>query len=334
MKRLPLTIAGTMVLSFALAAVSYAEINDKVQMLLGNPDHADAKNSKHFLIKRPQYALSYNDELHFPNWVSWKLDASDIGREPRGQFQPDNSLPSNFSVITSNDYTSSGYDRGHNCPSADRSASSTDNAAVFLMSNMTPQAHGMNAGPWEKLESESRELAKRGNSLYILAGHGFSSPRHNTMGKKGIAVPDFGWKVVVIVPRGKKIDQNCRVIAVRMPNINTIAKKSWQEYITTAGDIEKATGLLFFDALPSKVAAALRARRDGKEKAQPATPEPSKAAGEITIEEATKKGYVWVNLSSKKYWMPGTQFYGKTKRGKFLSEADAKAAGYVAVKEQ
>ena len=196
--RATLSLAFASTVLIVLPVAVRAEINEKAQMLLGNPDRAtsDAKNSKRFLIRRPQLAMSYNDALRWPNWVSWKLDASDIGREPRSPFQPDTSLPGSFTVITPNDYTRSGYDRGHNCPSADRSASASDNKAVFFMSNMTPQAHGMNAGPWEKLESECRTLARKGNSLHIIAGHGFSSPSHGTIGNKKIALPDFGWKII------------------------------------------------------------------------------------------------------------------------------------------
>jgi hypothetical protein len=39
-------------------------------------------------------------------------------------------------------------------------------------------------------------------------------------------------------------------------------------------------------------------------------------------------GMVWVNTSSKTYHCQSDKWYGKTKKGEYLSESDAKAKGF------
>ena len=53
----------------------------------------------------------------------------------------------------------------------------------------------------------------------------------------------------------------------------------------------------------------------------------SSPATDAQIATAKANHQVWVNLDSGKYHKGG-RWYGKTKNGKFMSEADAKAAGY------
>jgi len=48
-------------------------------------------------------------------------------------------------------------------------------------------------------------------------------------------------------------------------------------------------------------------------------------AAEISAAKAA--GKVWVNLDTKIYHKSG-RWYGKTKNGKFMTEAEAKASGY------
>ena len=238
--------------------------------LLGIPDGAtaDATNHNKYLSKKVQYDLSYSDNNHIANWVAWHLDSQDIGSTSRTDaFAPDTTLPSTFTQISTNDYTGSGYDRGHQCPSGDRTDAVTNNKITFLMSNMAPQQHGLNAGPWELLETEERNQVAAGNECYIYSGPIFNSTTHTTIGSKKISVPSSCWKVLVILPNKTgddkaRITASTRVIAVKMPNISTVSGHQWREYRVSPATIEAATGLKFFTALPTAVADALRTKVD------------------------------------------------------------------------
>ncbi len=56
------------------------------------------------------------------------------------------------------------------------------------------------------------------------------------------------------------------------------------------------------------------------------------ASSSTQAQEPPQKGMVWVNLDSGVYHREGDRWYGKTKHGKFMTEADAQKAGYRASK--
>lgn len=63
------------------------------------------------------------------------------------------------------------------------------------------------------------------------------------------------------------------------------------------------------------------------------TPAGSASASTVkTPQQPPVKGMVWVNLSTKVYHKEGDRYYGNTKNGKFMTEADAIKAGYRAAK--
>jgi endonuclease G len=237
----------------------------------GMPGEArdDPKSAEAFLIERPQYVLSYNDKRKTPNWVCWQLVARDIGRTARGAFEPDKALPKAFTPVTSAAYTGSGFDRGHMCPSRDRSDTAENNDATFLMTNVIPQAPACNQKGWEKFERYCRELAEGGKEVYLACGpHGQGGvngdgARKVTVGRNApfVTVPAHVWKVALVVDRGVNPTKNSRAIAVWMPNDQTVTDE-WANYRVPVAEVEKKTGLKFWPLVPDEVAAALKEKAD------------------------------------------------------------------------
>jgi hypothetical protein len=64
-----------------------------------------------------------------------------------------------------------------------------------------------------------------------------------------------------------------------------------------------------------------------------ATPAPANNASASEIASAQSSGKVWVNTETKVYHKSG-RWYGKTKQGKFMTEDEAKKAGYHAAKSE
>ncbi len=238
--------------------------NQQTHLALGNPSGATS-NPDNYLLENNFYALSYNRQKGIPNWVSWRLAKDDFGETDRqNDFRPDNRLPNEWKKVTPSDYSGSGFDRGHLCPSADRSSSVKANSETFLMTNMTPQTHDLNAGPWEKLESYSRSLARRNVTLYIIAGQ---------YGEKGkiknkITVPTNFWKIIVFMPDNADIftiNQDTRIIAVDMPNSEGVQNENWRKFRTTIRNIEQKTNYNFFSNLPENVRNSLKTKVDIKQ---------------------------------------------------------------------
>jgi endonuclease G len=251
---------------------------DYAQMLLGNPSNATdvASDRDNYLLTKPYYALSYNDSKGIPNWVSWQVISSDLGDSPRKQtFDTDTTLPAGFSPVTSYNYDKSGFDRGHMCPHGDRAANQEMSIATFVMTNIIPQAPNVNRKAWEQLESYCRELVSRDRDrLYIIAGPAGQGGRGSrgvaqTIGGGRVVVPAECWKIVVVLADDggddlAKISLGTRVIAVIMPNDQDRVDEDWSGFRTSPAEIEKATGLHFFDRVRSDIAAALREKVDGE----------------------------------------------------------------------
>ncbi len=237
----------------------------------GMPAEAKAAPSSRdaYLIDRPQFVLSYNDSKGIPNWVCWNLTAADMGKAPRDlSFEPDPDLPKGFARVRSSDYDGGGFDRGHMCPSADRTDTPENNNVTFYMTNVVPQSPECNQKGWRLLEEYCRRLARDGNELYIACGpHGQGGTgrfgERKAVGTNPlITVPAAVWKVVLVLPnKDATPDAQTRAIAVWMPNDQTVTTK-WEQYVVSVAEVETRTGYKFFPLVPDEVAGPIKGRTD------------------------------------------------------------------------
>ncbi|HEV2880175.1 MAG TPA: DNA/RNA non-specific endonuclease [Pyrinomonadaceae bacterium] len=252
-------------------------LSSSVHLTMGNPTNAtaDVNQPSNYLMEKPQYALSYHRDNGRANWVSWHLDSTWMGSAPRqDDFRADTTLPAGWYRVQGTDYSGSGFDRGHYCPSADRTSTVADNSATFLMTNMMPQSPDNNQGPWADLENYARTLVNAGNELYIImggAGQGGTGSNGGvtmTIANGHVQVPAQTWKVMLVQPQGTndvaRVTTSTRVIAVLMPNTQGIRTNMWEQYRVSVDEVEQLTGYDFFSNVPTSIQAVIESVVDNQ----------------------------------------------------------------------
>jgi hypothetical protein len=113
-----------------------------------------------YLLEKPQFSLSYNDERKHANWVGYELDRTWLpptGTSPARlfDFRGDTQLPSGWYQVPDSAYRGrSPYVRGHLAGNADRNHNSKDEFSTYVTTNAVPQHRNANASdsPWNMFE--------------------------------------------------------------------------------------------------------------------------------------------------------------------------------------
>ena len=192
------------------------------------------------------FTVSFNKDNGTPNYVAWEL----LGKE----VQTDIDRSDNFwqdkdieGCPTTKDYTGSGYDRGHMCPAADQKWSEQAMYDCFVMANMCPQDHKLNAGAWNTLEGKERQWAQRDSAVMIIAGPIYTDSDTEIFGKTNkVRVPSAFFKVLLA-----PYVENPRGIAFVYPNMTSPG--NMEDYAISIDDLEKQLGYDFFPALPDNI---------------------------------------------------------------------------------
>ena len=193
------------------------------------------------VISHKHYTLSYSEEHEQAEWVAYKLTEDNL-RKPRVQrekrFRQDE-LISTYSA-KHNDYSHSGYTRGHLAPAGDMAFSKDAMRESFFMSNMSPQVKEFNGGIWRELEENVRNWAFDNDELYVVTGPVLNQEniiKH--IGYNKVSVPNLFYKIILDLKQPEQ-----KSIAFLMPNEKSI--KKIDNYIVSIDEIEELTGINFF----------------------------------------------------------------------------------------
>jgi endonuclease G len=206
----------------------------------GNPSGAGETDKNNWLVKHPEFALSFNESKGTANWVSWRLTGADLGSaERKSNFVHDPLLPRDIDQPGQVRYANSGFDLGHLCPHGDREKTVASSYSTFVITNVVPQAPNLNRITWEHFEAHIRKRVAAGAVAYIAAGpegEGGVGEKGPAKSLRGVTVPARCWKVVQFVPGG--------CVSVIMPNRQDV-EPNWTGYLVKVADVEKLTGYKF-----------------------------------------------------------------------------------------
>ena len=195
------------------------------------------------IVEREGYALGYMERHEQPAWVQYVMTAEEVSRRAakRGDdFRPDPEIPTGSA--TPQDYTRSGYDRGHLAPAADMSFSVKTMSESFYMSNMSPQAPQFNRGVWSRLEKQVRHFAKREGRIVVVTGPILPAEKTITIGASRVTVPQYYYKVIYDTTPPEKM------IGFVLPNKGS--KADLRTFAVTVDRVEELTGQDFFSTVP------------------------------------------------------------------------------------
>lgn len=146
-------------------------------------------------IDHPQYYSIYNCGLRCPAQVGWTVQPADLGSARRlagWHFVSD--VPDLLAYVRHSDFTNSGYQRGHLCPAADRSACSELMRGTFRLSNVAPQVPSLNTGAWKASENFCRAAALKYGSVDVVVVPIFLRRDTTFIGANKLAVPHAFFK--------------------------------------------------------------------------------------------------------------------------------------------
>ncbi|MEI7766465.1 MAG: DNA/RNA non-specific endonuclease [Phycisphaerae bacterium] len=202
------------------------------------------------------FMVGYDENLHDPVWTAYRLDHSrphTAVPRPHTKFTTDERTQS---LVTHDDYTGSGYDRGHLAPSRIIGALFGPEAQLetFRMSNITPQKANLNQKVWQRLETlEYERYLAQYDSVWVITGPIFTQSPPPRLAS-GVAIPQAFYRVFLRLDHGLPVAQTYIIPQTVQGN------EAIEGFLRTVQDAQTQTALDFFYALPDDIEQPMEAK--------------------------------------------------------------------------
>lgn len=199
------------------------------------------------IFRNDAYMVGYSDFRSNPLWVVYKLTPSQKNAAHLKRPESFKSDWRNLGLISTSDYTNSGYDRGHMAPNRAiaRLYGKKAQEETFLMTNISPQKPSLNQKLWQELEAlEFEEFTQKFKQVWVYTGPLFHGDTRHLNHSYWVEIPDAFYKIYV----GIREDGTLSTLAFIMPQ-NVKANMPLKKFIVNIDTVEKQSGFDFLHAL-------------------------------------------------------------------------------------
>lgn len=209
------------------------------------------------VLENRGYVVGYSESMRNPLWVAYRIfDVPHLEKRLIGPRQSRFSVDRRtYTQVAHGDYTHSGYDRGHMAPNygiATRYGREAQKE-TFLMSNIIPQAPGINRYLWKDLEMRvAKRYGRCFREVWVITGPVFQGEIKKL--DSGVPVPSAYYKIIVDEDDGK-LRALAFLVQRRSPPYTRI-----KTCLVSIDDVEAITDLDFFPELPDETEAELESK--------------------------------------------------------------------------
>ena len=202
------------------------------------------------IVRHLGYIASYNHETLCPDWVAWELTREEVAGENGCQYSFSRDPEVGFPKASREDYSHSGWDKGHMAPRADMRWSCQALEESYYFTNICPQDHEMNSQAWRKIEELTRRVARRVGVVWVVCGPIYADSVDERIGQAGVRVPSAFFKALAIPT------ENGGYATVGFVVENRPQTRSPQHYAVEVDSVEALIGRDLFPLLPEEVEGA------------------------------------------------------------------------------